>query len=93
MRRSQLLVCLACVLVVLLVACMSDTQQKDGSETSMANNQSMKPGPIVYVALGDSTGSGVGATGGGYVARLFQRILEPRPGSKLTNLCISGDHG
>lgn len=50
----------------------------------------MKTGPIVYVALGDSTGSGVGARNGGYVARLFQRLVERRPGSKLSNLCVSG---
>ncbi len=50
----------------------------------------MKTGPIVYVALGDSTGAGVGARNGGYVARLFQRLAERRPGSKLNNLCISG---
>ena len=50
----------------------------------------MITGPIVYVALGDSTGAGVGAREGGYVARLFKRIEERRPGSKLTNLCVSG---
>ena len=50
----------------------------------------MTKGPIVYVALGDSTGSGVGAREGGYVARLFKRIVERRPNSKLTNLCVSG---
>lgn len=50
----------------------------------------MKSGPIVYVALGDSTGAGVGAVNGGYVTRLYRRILEQRPGSKLTNLCVSG---
>jgi lysophospholipase L1-like esterase len=50
----------------------------------------MKAGPIVYVALGDSTGYGVGATNGGYVARLFNRILENRPSSELANLCVSG---
>lgn len=47
-------------------------------------------GPVNYVALGDSTGAGVGASEGGYVARLFRRILEVRPGSKLTNMCLSG---
>lgn len=47
--------------------------------------------PIVYVALGDSTGAGVGARkGGGYVARLFRRIERVRPGSRLVNLCVSG---
>jgi acyl-CoA thioesterase I len=50
----------------------------------------MKAGPIVYVALGDSTGSGVGATNGGYVARLFRRLEEHRAGSELVNLCVSG---
>lgn len=52
--------------------------------------QPMKTGAIVYVALGDSTGAGVGARDGGYVARLFKRIEERRPGSTLSNLCMSG---
>jgi len=47
-------------------------------------------GPVNYVALGDSTGAGVGAKEGGYVVRLFKRILTVRPASKLTNLCFSG---
>lgn len=50
----------------------------------------MTAGPIVYVALGDSTGFGVGSKEGGYVQRLFNRINEKRPGSKLQNLCVSG---
>lgn len=50
----------------------------------------MKTGPIVYVALGDSTGAGVGAANGGYVLRLYNRLLEHRPGSQLANLCVSG---
>ena len=50
----------------------------------------MTTGPIVYVALGDSTGAGVGARDGGYVARLFKRLEERRPGSNLSNLCVSG---
>lgn len=50
----------------------------------------MKTGSIVYVALGDSTGAGVGAVDGGYVARLHKRLLEHRPESQLFNLCISG---
>lgn len=46
---------------------------------------------VVYVALGDSTGVGVGARkGGGYVARLFERIERERPGSRVVNLCVSG---
>ena len=46
--------------------------------------------PINYLALGDSTGVGVGARNGGYVARVFQRIVAARPDAKLTNLCVSG---
>ena len=47
--------------------------------------------PVVYAALGDSTGVGVGARkGGGYVARLFHRIERVRPGARLVNLCASG---
>lgn len=47
-------------------------------------------GPVNYVALGDSTGAGVGAKNGGYVARLFRRIEKLKPGSRLLNLCVSG---
>jgi lysophospholipase L1-like esterase len=52
--------------------------------------QTTTTGPLHYVALGDSTGSGVGARDGGYVARLFKRVLKERPESQLTNLCVSG---
>ena len=46
---------------------------------------------ISYTALGDSTGVGVGAKeGGGYVARLFERIKREQPQARLTNLCVSG---
>jgi len=54
------------------------------------NPNSMTHGAIVYVALGDSTGAGMGARNGGYVARLFNRLIERRPGSRLVNLCVSG---
>lgn len=54
-------------------------------------DEEVKGGAVVYVALGDSTGVGVGARkGGGYVARLFRRIERVRPGSRLVNLCVSG---
>ena len=47
--------------------------------------------PFVYVALGDSTGAGVGAEAGkGYVDRIYARLLEARPGSTLVNLSVSG---
>jgi len=50
----------------------------------------MKAGPIVYVALGDSTGVGQGASNGGYVDRMFRKLERQRPGSHLINLCVSG---
>lgn len=53
-------------------------------------NGAGKGEPVIYAALGDSTGVGVGAQNGGYVARLFKRLNEVRPGSKLTNVCVSG---
>jgi lysophospholipase L1-like esterase len=47
--------------------------------------------PLMYVAVGDSTGIGLGARdGGGYVARLFARIEQKRPGSTLINLSAAG---
>lgn len=68
----------------LLAGCNPESVVQQGSDKVMIT------GPIVYVALGDSTGAGVGAREGGYVARLFRRIEERRPGSKLSNLCVSG---
>jgi lysophospholipase L1-like esterase len=43
-----------------------------------------------YVALGDSSGVGVGARQGGYVEHLFQRLRRDRPGVGLLNLSVSG---
>ena len=54
------------------------------------NNATPIVGQVRYLALGDSTGAGVGARSGGYVARLFRQIVAQRPESKLTNRCISG---
>ena len=72
--------------VLLLVGC-----NRDGASPGISRGvNEMKAGPIVYVALGDSTGSGVGARNGGYVARLFTRLLDHRAGSELVNLCVSG---
>lgn len=49
------------------------------------------PSPLVYAAVGDSTGVGLGARdGGGYVERLFARIEQRRPGSTLINLSAAG---
>lgn len=83
-KKLPRLVFAATMLLVSLMGCNRDHAIKEGS------NKEMTTGPIVYVAIGDSTGSGVGAKNGGYVLRLFNRLVERRPGSKLTNLCVSG---
>lgn len=74
----------ACLIAILLGGC------NNNNHVVISTDKPMTKGPIVYVALGDSTGSGVGAREGGYVARLFKRIVERRSDSKLTNLCVSG---
>ena len=49
------------------------------------------PTDSIYLALGDSTGVGVGArTGGGYPDRLLRRLAARHPGLRLANLCESG---
>jgi|SRR5829696_3242308 len=73
-----------CAVAMLLVGCNHENMVEPTSDKPMTKD------PIVYVALGDSTGAGMGAREGGYVPRLFNRILERRPGSKLSNLCVSG---
>ncbi|HXS00285.1 MAG TPA: SGNH/GDSL hydrolase family protein [Pyrinomonadaceae bacterium] len=72
----------------LLVLTLTGCNRENVAQQAL-NNRIMT-GPITYVALGDSTGVGVGAREGGYVLRLFNRLNERRPGSKLTNLCVSG---
>ena len=74
----------ACIIAFLFAGCNRD------NDVAITTDKPMTKGPIVYVALGDSTGSGVGAREGGYVARLFKRIVEHRSDSELTNLCVSG---
>lgn len=85
-RENKLprLVFSSCMMLFLLAGCNRNDPIESGSTKSMTT------GSITYVALGDSTGSGVGARDGGYVLRLFNRLSERRPGSKLTNLCVSG---
>jgi lysophospholipase L1-like esterase len=57
----------------------------------MGKEEESAAAAVIYTALGDSTGVGVGAReGGGYVARLFERIKRARPHSGVNNLCVSG---
>jgi acyl-CoA thioesterase I len=72
------------------VALLAGCNHENSVQGTVESRNLMKSGPIVYVALGDSTGAGVGATNGGYVARLFKRLEERRPESRLENLCVSG---
>jgi acyl-CoA thioesterase-1 len=75
--------------LVLATACGTDNLYLS-SENEPGMMPDKKNAPVNYVALGDSTGVGVGARDGGYVARLFDRINRERPSSRLTNLCMSG---
>jgi lysophospholipase L1-like esterase len=72
-----------------LAACAPDSTRKENT----ANIMREEPGEavVLYTALGDSTGAGVGARDSrGYVARLFERIRNERRDARLTNLCVSG---
>ncbi len=74
------------VLVSLLLASLLGASCARPSATA-GNGKS----PLVYVAVGDSTGIGLGArNGGGYVDRLFARVKQKRPGSTLLNLSAAG---
>ena len=82
-----------CAVLLALIICLS-TPNCSVSDFKSSPNQEPQPlktmTAIRYVALGDSTGAGVGARDGGYVARLFRELQKQRPGSSLTNLCVSG---
>jgi lysophospholipase L1-like esterase len=79
----------AAALLVLAACGARGMKSSVGGDSAMGETK--QAGPVVYVALGDSTGAGVGARkGGGYVARVFERITRERPGSRLVNLCVSG---
>ncbi|MFN2514762.1 MAG: SGNH/GDSL hydrolase family protein [Pyrinomonadaceae bacterium] len=84
------------LLVVMLVGCNlrksaeNIKRKSDAPSSSGATSRKPVTGPINYVALGDSTGVGVGAQNGGYPARLFKRLLAVQPKSQLANFCVSG---
>jgi lysophospholipase L1-like esterase len=94
-RAINLVAAGATLLVVLLAACTGNRLGNVVPQESPAPKQPVMPtttitGAVRYVALGDSTGAGIGARNGGYVARIFKRIEAMRSGSTLTNLCVSG---
>lgn len=91
LKFSECALALLCLLIYsAATSCAhSDSTQKENMAKMMREEGSA---PVVYTALGDSTGVGVGAKqGGGYVARLFERIKRERTtGARLNNLCVSG---
>lgn len=76
---------LAAALAVALVAGCSSTR---GARTLPADRDA----PVAYVALGDSTVEGVGASGphAGYVSRLHARLRAVYPRARLFNLGVAG---
>jgi lysophospholipase L1-like esterase len=84
MRVAKVLI--SGLVLAILAACGTNSKDKAGKNLDMIP----ATGPIHYVALGDSTGAGVGARDGGYVLRLFKRLQQERADAILTNLCVSG---
>jgi lysophospholipase L1-like esterase len=97
--RALVIYALAPLLLANAACGLRRTQAGEEWETNMRAEQKVAQGvsatattraPVAYVAFGDSTGVGVGARGGGYVARLFERIERVRTGSSIKNFCVSG---
>ena len=86
---SRVAIVLGGMLLLLATSCAFNSSNRSGKDANMSSSVPTT-GPIHYVALGDSTGAGVGAREGGYVLRLFNRLQKERAGSSLTNLCVSG---
>jgi|SRR5688572_6014222 len=89
MRSALLLIMLS----MTAAGCLSRNPAvtKDAERTvESPQRKPMIAGPITYVALGDSTGIGVGGVRGGYVPVLFRKLEQVRPGSKLHNYSLSG---
>lgn len=84
--------CLLALLFFLVwgAACAQSGSVKKENRANMGTAE-QSAAAVVYTALGDSTGVGVGARDGrGYVARLFERLGKERAGARLHNLCVSG---
>ena len=91
-KPSECVLALLLFLVCGVAACAQANSVRKEKMTSMGREeQGAVAATIVYAALGDSTGVGVGARDGkGYVARLFERIRRERGDARLQNLCVSG---
>jgi lysophospholipase L1-like esterase len=87
--RAKRLKPVACLIVAALVCAVGGREDCAGAARARRGGGRARPRPVVYLALGDSTGVGVGAEHGGYAARLYSRIERARPGSRLVNLCAT----
>ncbi len=76
-----------CLFVVAFVCAVGGQEGCANATHAKKGNERVKSRAVVYLALGDSTGVGVGAKRGGYAVRLYARIERTRPGSRLVNLC------
>jgi acyl-CoA thioesterase-1 len=81
---------LLALFLLALVACGPRTSSNTRNENNTIMTNDKKDASLTYVAVGDSTGVGVGAQEGGYPARLLERIKQEREGARLVNLCVSG---
>jgi lysophospholipase L1-like esterase len=91
--RAFVIYALAFLLLVSAACGLRRTRASKDEGADMRAEQKMAASvaPVEYVAFGDSTGVGVGARrGGGYVARVFERIERVRAGSSVRNFCVSG---
>ena len=79
---------LSCFMLALIACGPRDFSRTRDDNTTMTNDK--KDAAIIYVAIGDSTGVGVGAKDGGYPARLLKRIKQEHAQARLVNLCVSG---
>lgn len=75
------------ILLVRLFCTGCAYQHRDFQKSSKLKARGGGNVQVVYVAIGDSTGLGLGArNGGGYVDLLLDRIQQTHPGSRLINL-------
>lgn len=95
-RGSFTLVAAAALVVALLAAaCATERPAATPPATDAAGVRTLpsdRGAAIVYVALGDSTVEGVGATSRSrnYVSRLHERLRAVYPAARVTNLGVGG---
>lgn len=80
--------------LLLILGWASPAQFMELSKTSYRApiERSRRARPVTYLALGDSTGLGLGAKNGyGYLEQLMTRIQSEHPGSRLVKLCRLGE--